>query len=337
MQRPIVEGSSEPGQFVDRDGRGLVCASAHDEIGTHQTGERLAERFVLHGADGLAEFTTATRAITERSENNAIPPMAKNIGGRSQQAVGNPTAALPRTIFHVSILVRAPAPFGNTAVPSVERMTFTTRFAGTTRRIAVVGTGNVAYALGALWAARGHTITIGARSTDKARSLAAKLGRGATPFGVREAVDGADVVLLAVPWTGIEDVLTQIDAPAGVLAGATIIDPTNPVDHGVGRHLLSTGSVAERIASHAPGAHVVKAFNVHPATYWNQATTRDVVTIAGSDAGALDAVSALVRDIGATPHALGGLERSRQLEELGATVIALAFAGIEPRSAVPRV
>jgi predicted dinucleotide-binding enzyme len=150
-----------------------------------------------------------------------------------------------------------------------------------------------------------------------------------------DAVVGADVVLLAVPWAAVDDVLSGVGAGAGGLLAKTVIDPTNPVEHGRGRHLLDTGSAAEHIASRAPGAHVVKAFNVHPAAHWEHARPGDVVTIAGDDPTALDVVRGLVRDVGATPHTLGGLGRARQIEELAATVIALAFGGINPRSAVP--
>ncbi|WP_350349042.1 NAD(P)-binding domain-containing protein [Agromyces sp. G08B096] len=204
-----------------------------------------------------------------------------------------------------------------------------------TLKIAILGTGNVAQALGAKWAAHGHEITIGGRSIEKARAAAAAIGCGVAPSLVAPAVEGADVVLLAVPWAAVDDVLAQAGAPTGALASQTIIDPTNPVAHGVGRHLLATGSAAEHIASHAPGAHVVKAFNVHPATYWDQATPRDVVTIAGSSRESLELAGMLVRHVGATPHPLGGLDRARQLEEFAATVIALAFGGIDPKSSVP--
>jgi predicted dinucleotide-binding enzyme len=214
-------------------------------------------------------------------------------------------------------------------------MTDTNRAPSPARRIAVLGTGNVARALGARWAARGHTIAVGGRSLEKTRSLAGELGHDTVASTLPEAVAGADVVLLAVPWAAVDVVLSDVDAGAGGLSAKTVIDPTNPVEHGQGRHLLDTGSAAEHIASRAPGAHVVKAFNVHPAAHWVHASPEDVVTIAGGDATALDVVRHLVRDVGATPHTLGDLGRARQIEELAATVIALAFGGVRPRSAVP--
>lgn len=133
----------------------------------------------------------------------------------------------------------------------------------------------------------------------------------------------------------VDDVLGRVDAGGGALSGVTVVDPTNPLTHGVGRHLLETGSAAQHIAAQTPGAHVVKAFNVHPAAVWENVRSDDVVTLAGDHVASLNVVQELVCGVGAIPHILGGLDRARQIEELAGTVIALAFCGIDPRSAVP--
>lgn len=232
------------------------------------------------------------------------------------------------------LIVRA-APIGARSGFYRCAMTDTNHAPAAALRIAVLGTGNVARALGTRWAAQGHTIAVGGRSPRKARLLAEELGHGAVASTLPEAVAGADVVVLAVPWAAVDGVLSEVGAGTGGLSDVTVIDPTNPVEHGQGRHLLETGSAAEHIASRALGAHVVKAFNVHPAAHWEHASPEDVVTIAGDDAAALDVVAGLVRDVGATPHTLGDLGRARQIEELAATVIALSLSGVKPRSAVP--
>lgn len=61
------------------------------------------------------------------------------------------------------------------------------------------------------------------------------------------------------------------------------------------------------------------------------------VAMCGDDPHALDVVGSLVRDVGGVPAVLGGLDRARQLEEAAGFEIGLAFAGIDPRSAVPSV
>ncbi|MGB3373284.1 MAG: NAD(P)-binding domain-containing protein [Rhodococcus sp. (in: high G+C Gram-positive bacteria)] len=202
-------------------------------------------------------------------------------------------------------------------------------------RIGILGNGNIARSLGTRWAMHGHTITFGGRSVLNTRAIAAEVGLGTTSASLVGAVRDVDVVVVAVPWTAVEDVLLAVDAAAGGLDGTTVLDPTNPVEHAVGRHLLAVGSASEHIASRSPGAHVVKAFNVHPAAYWDNASPEDTIAIAGDDPVALGVSRRLVRDVGATPHVLGGLERARQLEELAGTVIALVFGGTDPRSAVP--
>ncbi|GLW95200.1 NADPH-dependent F420 reductase [Actinokineospora globicatena] len=192
-------------------------------------------------------------------------------------------------------------------------------------RIGILGTGAVAAALGARWAH--HDLTIAGRSPANTRALADRLGATAATF--REAVTNADVVLLAVRWEGVPDVLA---AAGDALRGKALIDPTNAVENGIGVLLPST-SAAESVAERS-GAHVVKAFHLFPAAHWADATGT-VVPLCGDDQAALTAVAGLVRDTGATPAVLGPLSRARQLEEVAGFVIGLAFAGVNPNSAVP--
>lgn len=193
-------------------------------------------------------------------------------------------------------------------------------------QIGILGTGTLATALARGWSVAGHQLVIGGRDGGKAAALAEAVGgRAVAP----SAVEG-DAVLLAVSWDGVEPML----AAAGPLAGVPLIDPVNAVEHGVG---VLLGSAAERIAALAPRAHVVKAFHLYPAAQWTDRPDRPVVPICGDDAGALDTVATLVRDVGGHPVAVGGLARARQLEEAAGMVIALAFAGVNPRAAVPSV
>ncbi|MFW0789599.1 NADPH-dependent F420 reductase [Gordonia sp. CPCC 205333] len=201
--------------------------------------------------------------------------------------------------------------------------------------IGICGTGHLARALGGRWHRAGHDVVFGGRSSERAGLLAQSVG-AARSGSLRDAVTDVDVAVLAVPWAGVDDMLDIVEATGGA-AGLTIIDPINPVEHGVGRHLLRSGSAAEYISSRLSAANVVKAFNVYPATEWDYATNELVVPLAGDHPGSVELAHRLVRDVGATPHVLGGLDRARQLEELAGAVIGLAFAGVNPRSAVPRL
>ncbi|MFC4469604.1 NADPH-dependent F420 reductase [Streptomyces xiangluensis] len=209
-------------------------------------------------------------------------------------------------------------------------------------RIGILGTGTLAAALGAGWARAGHDVAIGGRSQAKAEKLAERLGHGVIAVAPREAVIGRDAVLLAVSWDGVEDMMGLVGASDGLLEGTPLIDPTNAVAHGVGALLTEHGeSMASRIAELAPRAHVVKAFHLFPAGQWTSSPgggpSRVTVAMCGDDSAALQIVGELVRDVGGTPAILGALDRVRQLEEVAGFIIGLAFAGFDPRSAVPRV
>jgi hypothetical protein len=207
--------------------------------------------------------------------------------------------------------------------------------------IGILGTGNLAAALGKAWSRAGHSLTIAGRSPDKAAALARDLGaRSASP---REAVVGRDAVLLAVSWPGVPDMLDAAGASEGTLAAGVLIDPTNAVEHGIGTLLTSPGtSGAQQISGLAPGARVVKAFHLFPADHWLSPPAPlderlPTVPMCGDSPSALEKVSQLVRDAGANPAVLGPLTRARQLEEVAGFVIGLAFSGVDPNAAIPRL
>lgn len=203
-------------------------------------------------------------------------------------------------------------------------------------RIAILGTGHLAGALGGCWVRAGHRVTVAGRSPEKAAALARRLGGAARSAPAPEAIRGADAVLLAVPWDAVGAVLAAAGGSGGDLVGIPIIDPTNPVEHGVGVVLgPAGGSNAERIAAAAPGGLVVKGFHLVPSTQWGVDGTATTVVLCGDDPGALRVVETLVRDAGAEPVVVGSLARARQLEEVAGLFIALAFAGVDPRTVAP--
>lgn len=204
--------------------------------------------------------------------------------------------------------------------------------------LGILGTGVLARALGSRWLAAGHDIAIAGRSMSKAKLLAENLGEPAHAVGLDEITVGRDAILLAVSWGGVEDILASVNAGVGALDGVPLIDPTNAIEHGVGVLLTdSNSSGAQRIAELAPGARVVKAFNLYPSGQWEQNGEAATVVMCGDEANALQVVGELVRDVGAVPAVLGPLSRARQLEEAAGFVIGLAFSGYDPRSAVPGV
>ncbi|AZP15277.1 NADP oxidoreductase [Streptomyces aquilus] len=192
-------------------------------------------------------------------------------------------------------------------------------------RIGVLGTGNMADALATHWVRAGHEVVIGGRDARRAQRLATRIGGGARSAGLRAAADSAEVVLAALPFGAGADVVRGVH---GALEGKVLLDCSNPV--GPGFRLLTDGgpSAAQQLAAAAPGAHVVKAFNLCHEDVWRMRPPvfdgRPLaVPVCGDDETALARVRELVRDVGCEAVAGGGLERAGLLEATAALFIAL--------------
>ncbi|MFB7589163.1 NADPH-dependent F420 reductase [Streptomyces sp. NPDC056169] len=195
-------------------------------------------------------------------------------------------------------------------------------------KIGVLGTGNMADALATHWVRAGHEVLVGGRDERKARQLAARIGGGAEHGSPRAAAGFGEVVLAALPYAAGADVVGELREP---LAGKVLLDCANPV--GPGFRLLTDGgpSAALRLASAAPGAHVVKAFNLCHEDVWRMTPPvfdgRPLaVPVCGDDEAALARVHELVRDAGCEPLAAGGLDRAGLLEATAALFIGLWVA-----------
>ena len=185
--------------------------------------------------------------------------------------------------------------------------------------IAIIGTGEVAGALGPEFAAQGHRIVYGSRNPDRdtVRGLVARTGDDASATGQAEAAAGADIVVLAVPWNAVEQVVGNL----GDLAGKIIIDPTNPrmVGEDGLRDYAVDPSNAEWIQRWAPQARVVKAFNTMG---WETMVDPDstggpvTVPIVGDDAGAKAVVTGLIEGMGLEAVDLGPVRYAHVVEGL---------------------
>ncbi|MFD7904983.1 NADPH-dependent F420 reductase [Kitasatospora sp. NPDC059747] len=204
-------------------------------------------------------------------------------------------------------------------------------------RIGIVGTGSMARVLGGRWSRAGHDVLVGGRDTSRAAALADRIG--ARSGTLRDAaVHGGDAVLLAVPFAAAVDVARGL---ADALPDRTLIDCTNPVVEGFVLATQGGPSAAERVAAAAPGASVVKAFNLCHESVWS--LTPPVfdgrplaVPVCGDDERALEAVRLLVRDLGCEPVNAGGLARAGLLEATAALLIGLWVGeGVDAQAIAP--
>ncbi|MVU83612.1 NADP oxidoreductase [Nocardia sp. ET3-3] len=202
-------------------------------------------------------------------------------------------------------------------------------------RIGIIGAGAMARALGGGWAAAGHEIVVGARTS--AAAAAEAIGHGARAVTVGEAARFGEATLLALPVSALDDVLRE---DPEIYSGRTLIDCTNAFTPDVGGFALSEPAVAERIAATAPGARVVKAFNLLAAEVWAGSDRvfegRPLtVPVCGDDADAVATVAGLAEDLKLRPVHAGGLSRARYLEATSAFVVGLWFAGHDARAVFP--
>lgn len=185
--------------------------------------------------------------------------------------------------------------------------------------IAMIGTGNVGSALGQRFADLGHTIVYGSREPTRpdVQALVAATGASASATTPREAVEPADIVVLAVPADTIETVTRSL----GDLSGRIVIDPTNPrriADDGL-RDYPFHDSNAERVQAIATDARVVKAFSTLGAnTMLDSSIAEGPVSIpmAGDDAEAKRVVAELAAGIGFFPVDVGPLRYAHVIEGL---------------------
>ena len=159
----------------------------------------------------------------------------------------------------------------------------------------------------------GHTVTVTARNPAHAEKVADEFKVTAAASN-REAVQGADMVVLAVPSQAVAAVVEDLD---GLLDEAIVVDTTNP--SGVDREeiLRGSASLAEVIPLLAPGTRVVKAFNTLFAGRLNDPMVNGVPLdgfYAGDDPAAKRVVADLLAELGLHPIDTGELLTARVLE-----------------------
>ena len=192
-------------------------------------------------------------------------------------------------------------------------------------KIGIIETGNVGTSLGKIWAENGQDIFFGLRNPKGISNLIDEIGIKAKGGSYEEAAQYGDVILLAIPWSSVQDTLNIL----GDLHGKIIIDCTNTVAPKLGDLLSDIGnSAAEHIAEWAKGAHVVKAFNAFDPEHLSEVKTRDPkpsTFICGDDPHAKSLVKELGHIIGYDVIDCGPLKYARLLEPLALLWFELAY------------
>jgi hypothetical protein len=161
------------------------------------------------------------------------------------------------------------------------------------------------------------------------------IGAAVAAASNREALPGADAVVLALRFTVLKGVIDEL---AGPLAGKLVVVPSNPVTtdaHGNVVRVLPQGQPSGQVvAGWLPaGARLVMAFGTLPADLFESASNRSpepaVLFYVTDDDRAGQEVERLIRTAGFEPVRAGGIGQSGRLEvggDLHGLVVGLAEA-----------
>jgi hypothetical protein len=197
-------------------------------------------------------------------------------------------------------------------------------------QVAVIGgTGKEGFGLAVRWASAGHQVIIGSRSPDRARQ-AVERAAGLTPAGVlrgagnREAAAEGEVVVLTIPFSGHEPILSEIGGETG---GKVVVDTTVPLRQFSPPELerIPAGSAAQHIQNLLPQARVAAALHSVSSVKlarFEEALEGDVL-YCGDDRDAKRVCAQLIENLGMRPLDAGELAASAALEVLAALIIGM--------------
>ena len=186
-------------------------------------------------------------------------------------------------------------------------------------KVGIIGAGNMGAAFARRLGAAGHDVFIASRDIEEAREVASSVGPAVRAVPQRQLADEAEVLIAATPYPHQADALRA----SGRLDGKIVVEISNPMTADMsGLAVGHTTSAAEEVATAAPGAKVVKAFNTvfaqvlaeRPAGAGAAAVQ---VFYAGDDDGAKRTVRSLIESMGFDPVDAGPLRNARLLEPLG--------------------
>lgn len=189
------------------------------------------------------------------------------------------------------------------------------------RSIVIVGRGRVGAALGTNLARLGHRVRHASRDPRRDDEV-----------GLDGAGEGADLVMLAVPFDAVESVVPRL----GFGPGTVLVDATNPFGRPVPEGMRSGAEVVARVAG--PGVRVVKAFNVVGSEHMTSPPLPDghrpLLPVAADDDAARRLVVDLATQMGFDAVAVGGIDRAALLEEAARYWVLLASDGGRGRGVV---
>jgi predicted dinucleotide-binding enzyme len=198
-------------------------------------------------------------------------------------------------------------------------------------RIGILGSGLMGGKLGTIFARAGHDVIFSyARSERKLKRLAREAGERARAGTPADAARESDVLLLAVHWSRVGDVLKQ----AGDLMRKVVVSCSLPMSADDSKLMVAhSSSGAEVLAKRLRRAHFVSAFGTIPSEVLfsvferRRRKNRPTLLYCGDDARAKGVAARLIHDVGFEPLDAGPLRIARYTEPFTLLIAQLAYEG----------
>lgn len=183
------------------------------------------------------------------------------------------------------------------------------------------------FGIGRLWAEKGHQVCLSySRSQFKLAATVTAAGINATLCTPAEAAQFGDVILLAIHWHQVPQVMAEIQPYVAGKPLLTCVLPWNLYHSG-----LSVGtnhSAAEEIARLAPEVHVVEALPILADGLYTPSrlfgSEKATLFYCSNNEAAKEIVAPLLAELDIQPVDAGDLTTSRYLEPTAALLMHLA-------------
>jgi predicted dinucleotide-binding enzyme len=184
------------------------------------------------------------------------------------------------------------------------------------------------FGMGSLWVEKGHQVCFSySRSLAKLEATVAAAGNNASLCTPTEAAQFGQVVLLAIHWPQVPQVVGEIQPHLAGKPLLTCVVPWNPNHNGLG--VGTDSSAAEEIARLAPEAHVVEALPLLADGLYAPSRLfgpeRATLFYCGNDTPAKETVALLLEELDMQPLDAGDLTSARYLEPTAALLWHLAI------------
>src|SRR5215468_6277906 len=190
---------------------------------------------------------------------------------------------------------------------------------GAPLKIGMIGSGREGGALGKLFVKAGHPVMFSSRNPDNLKDLVASAGPLAQTGTVDQAVAFGDVIVIAIPYTAMEQIGKT--HAAALSKKALVMDVSNPIPRRDGEDFVKSvneqGGAGLVTAKWFPGVPIVRAFNAIGYVRLPEIAHRQGnpvgVPIAGDDPKAIAVAEKLIREIGFEPVLVGRLAMGKYL------------------------